>query len=66
MGFFSICREHLKTFLNIQITMPEPKQYPEAFGPNAWLIEEMYRQFREQPQTLTESGRDFLSSDFTN
>jgi len=40
--------------------MPEPKQYPEAFGPNAWLIEEMYRQFREQPQTLTESWRDFF------
>ena len=40
--------------------MPEPKQYPEAFGPNAWLIEEMYRQFREQPQSLTESWRDFF------
>ena len=40
--------------------MPEPKQYPEAFGPNTWLIEEMYRQFREQPQTLTESWRDFF------
>jgi 2-oxoglutarate dehydrogenase E1 component len=40
--------------------MPEPKQYPEAFGPNAWLIEEMYRQFREQPQTITESWRDFF------
>jgi len=40
--------------------MPEPKQYPEAFGPNTWLIEEMYRQFREQPQNLTESWRDFF------
>jgi 2-oxoglutarate dehydrogenase E1 component len=40
--------------------MPEPKQYPEAFGPNAWLIEEMYRQFREQPETVTESWRDFF------
>ncbi|MDZ7364200.1 MAG: multifunctional oxoglutarate decarboxylase/oxoglutarate dehydrogenase thiamine pyrophosphate-binding subunit/dihydrolipoyllysine-residue succinyltransferase subunit [candidate division KSB1 bacterium] len=36
------------------------KQYPEAFGPNAWLIEEMYRQFREQPETVTESWRDFF------
>ena len=40
--------------------MPEPKQYPEAFGPNAWLIEEMYRQFREQPETVGESWRDFF------
>jgi 2-oxoglutarate dehydrogenase complex dehydrogenase (E1) component-like enzyme len=40
--------------------MPEIKQYPEAFGPNAWLIEEMYRQFREQPDTVTESWRDFF------
>jgi 2-oxoglutarate dehydrogenase E1 component len=36
------------------------KQYPEAFGLNAWLIEEMYRQFREQPETVTESWRDFF------
>ena len=40
--------------------MPETKQYPETFGPNAWLIEEMYRQFREQPETVAESWRDFF------
>ena len=42
------------------IAMPETKQYPEAFGPNAWLIEEMYRQFRERPESVTESWRDFF------
>jgi len=36
--------------------------WPECVG----LIEEMYCQFREQPQTLTESWRGFLSIDFTN
>jgi 2-oxoglutarate dehydrogenase complex dehydrogenase (E1) component-like enzyme len=40
--------------------MPETTQYPEAFRPNGWLIKEMHRQFREQPETVGESWRDFL------
>jgi 2-oxoglutarate decarboxylase len=32
----------------------------ELYGPNVWLIEEMYRQFQEQPDSVAESWRDFF------
>jgi 2-oxoglutarate dehydrogenase E1 component len=33
---------------------------PSRFGPNAWLIEEKYRQFREFPDSVGEPWRHFL------
>jgi len=36
--------------------MPE-----EIFGPNVWLIDEMYRQFLDDPSTIAESWRDFFA-----
>ena len=33
----------------------------EKFGPNVWLIDEMYRQFVDDPNTVAESWRDFFA-----
>ncbi len=35
-----------------------------ALGPNMWLIDEMYRRFREDPEEVGEAWRDFFA-DFT-
>jgi multifunctional 2-oxoglutarate metabolism enzyme len=32
----------------------------EAFGPNIWLVDEMYRQYQESPQSVSESWREFF------
>ena len=33
---------------------------PEAFGPNIWLVDEMFRQYEESPQSVGESWREFF------
>ena len=33
----------------------------EAFGPNVWLIDEMFREFTEHPESVSESWREFFS-----
>ncbi|MDZ7343436.1 MAG: 2-oxo acid dehydrogenase subunit E2, partial [candidate division KSB1 bacterium] len=40
--------------------MSSKREFPGAFGPNVWLIDEMYRQFREHPESVSESWRDFF------
>ncbi|MGH2668283.1 MAG: 2-oxoglutarate dehydrogenase E1 subunit family protein, partial [bacterium] len=30
------------------------------FGPNDWLVDEMYRQFREDPSSVSPSWREFF------
>jgi multifunctional 2-oxoglutarate metabolism enzyme len=32
----------------------------EGFGPNTWLVEEMYRRYREDPRSVDESWTDFF------
>jgi len=32
-----------------------------AFGPNAWLVDDMYDQFRKDPESVSESWRDFFA-----
>ena len=32
-----------------------------TFGPNAWLVDEMYEQYRADPSSVTESWRDFFA-----
>jgi 2-oxoglutarate decarboxylase len=32
-----------------------------TFGPNVWLIDEMYREFRERPESVGASWREFFS-----
>ncbi|MDQ3640907.1 MAG: multifunctional oxoglutarate decarboxylase/oxoglutarate dehydrogenase thiamine pyrophosphate-binding subunit/dihydrolipoyllysine-residue succinyltransferase subunit [Actinomycetota bacterium] len=39
--------------------MAEERQ--ATFGPNAWLVDEMYDQYRADPSSVTESWRDFFA-----
>ncbi|MGH3094688.1 MAG: multifunctional oxoglutarate decarboxylase/oxoglutarate dehydrogenase thiamine pyrophosphate-binding subunit/dihydrolipoyllysine-residue succinyltransferase subunit, partial [Streptosporangiales bacterium] len=32
------------------------------FGPNEWLVDELYQQFKEDPQSVDEQWRDFFAS----
>ena len=32
-----------------------------SFGPNVWLIDEMFREFKERPESVSESWREFFS-----
>ncbi len=32
-----------------------------AFGPNAWLVDDMYDQFRRDPESVSESWREFFA-----
>jgi 2-oxoglutarate decarboxylase len=34
-----------------------------SFGPNDWLVEEMYEQFKTDPSSVSESWRDFFADD---
>ncbi|MBV8387448.1 MAG: 2-oxo acid dehydrogenase subunit E2, partial [Acidimicrobiia bacterium] len=36
-----------------------------SFGPNAWLVDEMYDQYRADPSSVSESWREFFSDDHT-
>ncbi|MCA1709780.1 MAG: 2-oxo acid dehydrogenase subunit E2, partial [Actinobacteria bacterium] len=42
------------------MTYLDNKIEPEAFGPNSWLVDEMYQQYQENPQSVGESWRDFF------
>src|SRR5579875_524775 len=42
------------------VAMPDEPQPPELFGPNAWLVDEMYEQYRADPSSVSESWRDFF------
>ena len=33
---------------------------PTEFGPNMWLIDEMYRQFLDDPDSVSEAWREFF------
>ena len=33
----------------------------QSFGPNAWLVDEMYEQYRHSPESVSESWREFFS-----
>lgn len=36
----------------------------QTFGPNDWLVEEMYERFRADPSSVSQSWQDFFSDDF--
>jgi multifunctional 2-oxoglutarate metabolism enzyme len=41
--------------------VPEAQQPgPDAFGANAWLVDEMFEQFRRDPLSVSESWREFF------
>src|SRR5919108_734764 len=35
-------------------------QPPDLLGPNAWLVDEMYEQFRQDPSSVSDSWREFF------
>jgi 2-oxoglutarate decarboxylase len=41
--------------------MSDESRSAESFGPNVWLIDEMFRQFKEHPESVSESWREFFS-----
>src|SRR4051812_39088058 len=40
--------------------MPDGQQLPASFGPNAWLVDEMYDQYVQDPNSVSESWREFF------
>src|SRR5438552_5042539 len=43
--------------------MPEPRSDESfgGFGPNAWLVEDMYEQYRRDPSSVSESWQEFFA-----
>ena len=41
--------------------MADEQAGTEALGPNAWLVDEMYEQFRADPSSVSESWQDFFA-----
>ncbi len=41
--------------------MSDEKRNAASFGPNVWLIDEMFREFKEHPEAVSESWREFFS-----
>ena len=37
-----------------------PQLDPTEFGPNMWLIDEMYRQFLDDPESVSEAWQEFF------
>src|SRR5699024_9269975 len=43
------------------IAVVEQNTPTDALGPNAWLVDEMYEQYLENPASVSESWRDFFA-----
>ncbi len=41
--------------------MLEDEQAAASLGPNAWLVDEMYDRYRDDPQSVSESWREFFA-----
>ena len=41
--------------------MSDEQERGSTYGPNVWLIDEMYREFREHPERLSDTWREFFS-----
>ena len=41
--------------------MSEERDKNGGYGPNVWLIDEMYKEYKERPASLSESWREFFS-----
>ena len=41
--------------------MHEDQQDAVTLGPNAWLVDEMYDQYREDPTSVSDSWREFFA-----
>ncbi len=40
--------------------MTDAQRNADNFGANAWLVDDMYEQYRQDPQSVSESWRDFF------
>ncbi|MDQ6782112.1 MAG: multifunctional oxoglutarate decarboxylase/oxoglutarate dehydrogenase thiamine pyrophosphate-binding subunit/dihydrolipoyllysine-residue succinyltransferase subunit [Actinomycetota bacterium] len=40
--------------------MPEQPRSQDSFGPNAWLVDDMYEQYRQDPSSVSESWQEFF------
>src|SRR5579863_2718624 len=40
--------------------MSAPTPGETSFGPNAWLVDDMYEQYRQDPTSVSESWREFF------
>ncbi|MDP9441537.1 MAG: 2-oxo acid dehydrogenase subunit E2, partial [Actinomycetota bacterium] len=38
-----------------------PDEQPSTFGPNAWLVDEMYDRYRQDPDSVSESWQEFFA-----
>src|SRR2546423_3567340 len=47
-----------RTAIGFGNEMPEQ---PQTFGPNAWLVDEMYEQYRQDPSSVSESWQEFFA-----
>jgi multifunctional 2-oxoglutarate metabolism enzyme len=41
--------------------MSDDPKSSDSFGPNVWLIDEMFREFKEHPESVSQSWREFFS-----
>jgi multifunctional 2-oxoglutarate metabolism enzyme len=41
--------------------MPDESQAAASFGPNAWLVDDMYDQYRQDPASVSESWQEFFA-----
>ncbi|HUF33542.1 MAG TPA: multifunctional oxoglutarate decarboxylase/oxoglutarate dehydrogenase thiamine pyrophosphate-binding subunit/dihydrolipoyllysine-residue succinyltransferase subunit [Acidimicrobiales bacterium] len=41
--------------------MSDPSSSPTSFGANAWLVDEMYEQYVDDPDSVSESWREFFA-----
>jgi multifunctional 2-oxoglutarate metabolism enzyme len=41
--------------------VPQPTNSTTALGPNAWLVDEMYEQYLDDPASVSESWREFFT-----
>ncbi|MFP5376165.1 MAG: multifunctional oxoglutarate decarboxylase/oxoglutarate dehydrogenase thiamine pyrophosphate-binding subunit/dihydrolipoyllysine-residue succinyltransferase subunit [Acidimicrobiia bacterium] len=41
--------------------MPEDPRPTSSFGPNDWLVDEMYERYRDDPESVSESWREFFA-----
>src|SRR5450631_4929278 len=42
-------------------SMSQSTATPGSFGPNAWLVEDMYDRFRSDPTSVSDSWREFFA-----
>jgi 2-oxoglutarate decarboxylase len=40
--------------------MPDEPQPSDSFGPNAWLVDEMFERYRQDPGSVSDEWRDFF------